>query len=180
MTAPLGLCFFDTPIGACGIAWSESALVAVQLPEETPQRARARMHSRFPGLVECEAPEWVQVAASRVRALLEGAPDSLLDLPLDMEGVPPFHQRVYEVARAIAPGATLTYGEVAKLVGEPGAARAVGQALGHNPFAPVVPCHRVLAAGIRSGGFSASGGTHTKLRMLEIEGAQFGDSPGLF
>jgi methylated-DNA-[protein]-cysteine S-methyltransferase len=97
-----------------------------------------------------------------------------------MTGVPPFHQRVYAVARAIAPGHTLTYGEVAAALGEPGAARAVGQALGHNPFAPVVPCHRVLAAGARSGGFSATGGVDTKLRMLLAEGARFGREPGLF
>ena len=102
------------------------------------------------------------------------------DLELDMAGVPPFHQRVYAVARAIPPGTTMTYGEVAQLLGEPGAARAVGQALGHNPFAPVVPCHRVLAAGNRSGGFSASGGVRAKLRMLQIESAQLGSQPGLF
>jgi methylated-DNA-[protein]-cysteine S-methyltransferase len=104
----------------------------------------------------------------------------LLDLPLDMEGVPPFHRRVYELARAIPPGEVLTYGEVARRLGDPGASRAVGQALGHNPYAPVVPCHRVLAAGGRSGGFSAEGGAATKLKMLEIERARFGGAPGLF
>ncbi len=84
------------------------------------------------------------------------------------------------MARAIPPGRTLTYGQIAAQLGEPGAARAVGQALGHNPFAPVVPCHRILAAGNRSGGFSAHGSTDTKLRMLEAEGARFGSQPGLF
>jgi methylated-DNA-[protein]-cysteine S-methyltransferase len=113
---------------------------------------------------------------------LRGAPNQPADLSniqLDMEGVPPFHRRVYEVARAIAPGNTRTYGEIATRLGDPGAARAVGQALGHNPFAPVVPCHRVLAAGGRSGGFSANGGVATKLRMLQIERASF-NGPGLF
>ncbi|RZJ10583.1 MAG: MGMT family protein, partial [Haliea sp.] len=104
----------------------------------------------------------------------------LSDIPLDMAGVPPFHRRVYEIARAIPPGRVLTYGEVAQRLGEPGAARAVGQALGHNPFAPVIPCHRVLAANRQGGGFSAGGGVSTKLRMLEIERAQFGAAPGLF
>ena len=94
--------------------------------------------------------------------------------------VPPFNARVYELARSIPPGRTMTYGEVAAALGEPGAARAVGQALGHNPFAPVVPCHRVLAAGGRTGGFSAGGGAATKMRMLEIEGALAPDTLPLF
>ena len=117
---------------------------------------------------------------SRIRQLLDGHRDSLSDVPLDMSGVPQFNQRVYAVARAIPPGQTLSYGEVAARLGEPGAARAVGQALGSNPFAPVVPCHRILAAGKRSGGFSAGGGVATKLRMLQIEKAELGDGPGLF
>ncbi|HSV48525.1 MAG TPA: MGMT family protein, partial [Ramlibacter sp.] len=125
-------------------------------------------------------PAEVARAIARIQAALAGADDSLLDLPLDMAGVPEFHQRVYAIARAIPPGRTLTYGEVAAQLGEPGAARAVGQALGHNPFAPVVPCHRILAAGNRSGGFSAHGSTDTKLRMLETERARFGAQPGLF
>jgi len=87
---------------------------------------------------------------------------------------------VYEITRAIPPGRTLTYGEVARRLGDPNAARAVGQALGHNPFAPVVPCHRVLAAHSGAGGFSAEGGVVTKLRMLQIEKAQMGSEPGLF
>jgi methylated-DNA-[protein]-cysteine S-methyltransferase len=97
-----------------------------------------------------------------------------------MAAVPEFHRRVYELTRAIPPGQVLTYGEVAARLGEPGAARAVGQALGRNPFAPVIPCHRVLAAGGKPGGFSAEGGAVTKLRMLEIEGAPLGGGPGLF
>jgi methylated-DNA-[protein]-cysteine S-methyltransferase len=122
----------------------------------------------------------VAAAIVRIQALLAGTRDDLADLPLELEGVPEFHRRVYAVARAIPPGEVLTYGEVARRLGEPGAARAVGQALGKNPFAPVVPCHRVLAAGGRSGGFSAEGGADTKLRMLEIERARFGPQPGLF
>jgi methylated-DNA-[protein]-cysteine S-methyltransferase len=117
----------------------------------------------------------------RVQRLLQGgSEDGLADVPLDLQRVPEFNRRVYEIARAIPPGQTLSYGEVAAQLGEPGAARAVGQALGHNPFAPIVPCHRVLAAGKRPGGFSAGGGLATKLKMLEIEKAQLGDGPGLF
>ena len=93
-------------------------------------------------------------------------------MPLDLESVPSFHQRVYDVARQIKPGTTLSYGEVAARVGEPDSARAVGQALGRNPIPIIVPCHRVLAADGGTGGFSAPGGTATKLRLLAIEGAR--------
>lgn len=180
MARALGFCLFDTAIGPCGIAWTESALAAVQLPESTPDGTRRRLQRATGELAESDPPAFVQAAIIRIQSVLEGARDDLADLPLELEGVPEFHRRVYAIARAIPPGEVLTYGEVAKRLGEPGAARAVGQALGHNPFAPVVPCHRVMAAGGRSGGFSAEGGARTKLKMLEIEKARFGDEPGLF
>jgi methylated-DNA-[protein]-cysteine S-methyltransferase len=180
MPRALGFCLFATAIGACGIAWTRDAIASVQLPEADDEGTRARM-LRYTGVVpEAPPPPFVQQAITRIQQLLAGAKDDLCDLPLELEGVPPFHQRVYEVTRAIPPGEVLTYGEVARRVGDPGASRAVGQALGKNPFAPVVPCHRVLAAGGRSGGFSAEGGAATKLKMLEIEKARFGDEPGLF
>jgi methylated-DNA-[protein]-cysteine S-methyltransferase len=176
-----GFSLFDTAIGRCGIAWGEHGIYGVQLPEANDHATRLRLR-RPAGAQEALPPPEVQRAIDAVVALLRGErcePDVLRAAPLDMQGVPPFNRRVYEVTRAIAPGATLTYGEVAARIGEPGAARAVGQALGHNPFAPVVPCHRVLAAGSGAGGFSARGGVTTKLRMLLIEGAAFG-APGLF
>lgn len=175
-----GFCLFETAIGPCAVAWGDDVLTGVQLPEASAQRLRSRMQGRFPGAAETAPPEFAQAAIVRVQALLAGGQDTLEDVPLDMEAVPEFNRRVYAIARAIPPGRTLTYGEVAQRLGEPGASRAVGQALGHNPFAPVVPCHRVLAAGGRSGGFSAEGGAVTKLKMLEIERAQFGPGPGLF
>ncbi|RYF19222.1 MAG: methylated-DNA--[protein]-cysteine S-methyltransferase [Comamonadaceae bacterium] len=176
----LGFCLFDTAIGPCGIAWTADAIAAVQLPETTPAGTRERMLRYTGAAPEAEPPPFVRAAVGRVQALLEGARDDLRDLPLAWDALPQFHRKVYEVTRAIPPGEVLTYGEVALRIGEPGAARAVGQALGHNPFAPVVPCHRVLAAGGRSGGFSAEGGAVTKLRMLEIERARLGGVPGLF
>ncbi|HWI78108.1 MAG TPA: methylated-DNA--[protein]-cysteine S-methyltransferase [Ramlibacter sp.] len=178
--ADAGFALFATAIGRCGIAWSERALLGVQLPESTDAGTRVRLLRGLPELREADPPGWVQLAIVRIQALLNGIQDDLADLPLDMEGVPPFHRRVYEITRAIPPGRTLTYGEVARRLGDPGAARAVGQALGHNPFAPVVPCHRVLAARSGAGGFSAEGGVETKLRMLQIEKAQMGPEPGLF
>jgi methylated-DNA-[protein]-cysteine S-methyltransferase len=178
--AALAFCLFDTAIGACGIAWTAQAIAAVQLPEADEAGTRRRL-LRYTGEVpEMAPPPFVQQAIVRIQALLQGAKDDLADLPLDMAAVPEFHRRVYELTRAIPPGQVLTYGEVAARLGEPGAARAVGQALGRNPFAPVIPCHRVLAAGGKPGGFSAEGGAVTKLRMLEIEGAPLGGGPGLF
>jgi O-6-methylguanine DNA methyltransferase len=171
--AALGYALFDTSIGRCGIAWSERGIVALQLPEQRESETRARLARRFPEARETAPPlpEALQRAVDRITALLDGdAGDDLGSIALDFDGVPPFHRRVYEVVRTIPPGASLSYGEVAALMGSPGAARAVGQALGRNPFAVVVPCHRVLAAGGRVGGFSARGGIGTKLRMLAIEG----------
>jgi methylated-DNA-[protein]-cysteine S-methyltransferase len=107
-----------------------------------------------------------------------GAPRT--SLRMNPAAVADFHRRVYEASPRIGPGRTCTYAELAQRLGEPGAARAVGQALGANPFAIIVPCHRVLAAGGRSGGFSAPGGVETKLRLLEIERARFGGQPSLF
>lgn len=177
----LGFCLFDTAIGACALAWGEGGqLVGVQLPEHDVAATRARMQRKWPDAAEGDAPPFAQAAIRRIQALLQGERDDLQDIPLDMSGVPDFHRQVYAIARAIPPGRVRTYGEIARDMGDPGAARAVGQALGSNPFAPVVPCHRVLAAGGRSGGFSAEGGTATKLKMLEIERAQLGEGPGLF
>jgi methylated-DNA-[protein]-cysteine S-methyltransferase len=180
MPRALGYCLFDTAIGTCGIAWTGEALAAVQLPESTREGTARRLLPATGEVAEGAPPPFVQAAIARIQALLAGTRDDLADLPLDFTGLPEFQRRVYDIARAIPPGEVLTYGEVARRLGEPGAARAVGQALGHNPFAPVVPCHRVLAAGGRSGGFSAEGGAQTKLRMLEIEGARLGGGTDLF
>jgi methylated-DNA-[protein]-cysteine S-methyltransferase len=155
------------------MAWSERGVAGLQLPEASDLKTRARMLRRFPGArEEAPPPPAVQAAFDLIVALLRGESSDLSTLVLDMEGVPPFHRRVYEVARTIPPGATLSYGEIAARLGEPGMAREVGQALGRNPFALIVPCHRVVAAGGKAGGFSANGGVATKLRLLSIEGAK--------
>lgn len=166
-----GFALFDTAVGACAIAWSARGIAGSQLPERSAAATRARMRRRFPGAPEAEPPAAVRPAVDAITALLRGEPADLSTLPLDWAGVSDFDRRVYEVARTVPPGGTIAYGEIARRMGEPGAARGVGQALGRNPFAPIVPCHRVLAAGGRPGGFSASGGTLTKFRLLAIEGA---------
>jgi methylated-DNA-[protein]-cysteine S-methyltransferase len=163
---------FDTAIGSCGIAWNDRGVVAFQLPEGSSSATRATLISRVGGSVESAAPPEIRRVIDAVAALLRGEPTDLAFAPLDMAGLPPFHQRVYDVARTIPAGQTMTYGEIATRLGDPGSARAVGQALGRNPIPVIVPCHRVLAAGGRSGGFSAPGGTRTKLNLLAIEGAQ--------
>jgi len=162
---------FDTAIGRCGVAWGERGVAGVQLPEAGERETRARMLQRFPAAGEAPPPPEVQRVIDRIVALLRGEASDLSTIALDMERVPSFHRRVYEAARAIPPGMTLSYGDIAARVGAPGAARAVGQALGRNPFPIIVPCHRVLAAGGKIGGFSAQGGVATKRRMLAIEGA---------
>jgi methylated-DNA-[protein]-cysteine S-methyltransferase len=171
MTA-CGFALFDTAIGRCGIAWGERGVLGLQLPGIRESATRARMLERFPDAQEGLAPRDIQHAADNVVALLAGEACDLSAIALDMERVPPFHRRVYEAARAIPAGQTTSYGEIAKRLGMPGSARAVGQALGRNPFAIIVPCHRVLAAGGKIGGFSADGGIVTKLRVLAIESAR--------
>ena len=170
---------FDTAVGRCGIAWSRLGVAGVQLPEGRERDTRARLLRRFPGSREAPPPAEVRQAIAGIVALLRGEGPDLGDIDLDMDGVPPFHRRVYEIARTIPPGSTLSYGEVAARAGEPGSARTVGEALGSNPFALVVPCHRVLAAGGKMGGFSAHGGVATKRRLLAIEGWRQ-DQPDLF
>ncbi len=175
-----GFILFDTAIGRCGIAWGERGIVGVQLPEAREIATRTRMLERFPQAEESTPPPPVQRAVDEIVALLRGERRDLSAIPLDMDRVPLFHRRVYEIARSIPPGTTLSYGEIASRLGSPGSARAVGQALGRNPFAIVVPCHRVLAAGGRVGGFSANGGIATKLRMLSIEDARTNGQLALF
>ncbi len=169
-----GACFalFDTAIGRCGIAWADRGVVGVQLPEARDTETRARLLRRFPDTREAPPPAEIQHVIDAIAALLRGEPSTLGDVALDMESVAPFDRRVYEVARTIAPGATLSYGAVAARLGASADPRDVGQALARNPFPIIVPCHRVVAVGGKIGGFSARGGVSTKLRLLAIEGAQ--------
>src|SRR4051812_32583411 len=129
MTAP-GFALFDTAVGRCGIAWGAGGICGVHLPEASPSATRRRMLLRYPEVNESGPPPLVQRAIDRIVTLLRGEAADLEQIDLDMTLVPPFHRRVYELARTIRPGATLSYGEVASRIGSPGTARAVGQALG--------------------------------------------------
>ncbi len=178
--SPQGFTLFDTAVGQCGIAWGAHGILGVQLPERHGSATRARVMRRYRDATETPPPPTVQRAIDDIVALLRGEKRDLSAIELDMDGVPPFHRRVYAVARTIPPGATLSYGDIAARLGDRTAAREVGEAMGQNPFPLIVPCHRVLAAGGKVGGFSAAGGVTTKLRLLSIEGAQIGEPPTLF
>jgi methylated-DNA-[protein]-cysteine S-methyltransferase len=171
---------FDTAIGRCGIAWGERGINAVQLPMGSEDKTRARIRQRYGDITESPPPAEVQAAIEGIVELLAGKPNDLREVALDLDGVPEFNRGVYDIARTIPPGKTLTYGDIAKKLGGVELSRDVGQALGRNPCPIVVPCHRVLAAGGKPGGFSANGGVVTKLKMLEIEGAVVNYTPSLF
>jgi len=161
---------FATPVGECAIAWrDDGTVVGTLLPEARRADTARRMAERFDAHA-ATPPASVQATIDRRVASLRGEADDLADVELDLSSLPPFQQRVFEVVRRIPAGETMSYGEVAAAAGSPGAARAVGQALGRNPFPIVIPCHRVLAAGGRIGGFTATGGTSVKAEMLAAEG----------
>lgn len=164
-----GASLFETAIGRCAIAWNPRGIAGVQLPEHSDAATLERLLAFTGPLPPREPPPDLQAAIGQITAMLAGQPHDLSALVLDFSNVTPFRQRVYVAARGIPAGETRTYGEIAAQLGKPQAARAVGQALGFNPFAPVVPCHRVLAAGGKPGGFSAHGGACTKLRILLTE-----------
>ncbi len=169
---------FQTAIGVCAISWRADAVVGFRLPEADPGAARERL--RRADITEAEPTEVIRAAIDGVRAHLAGEPDDLRWIRLDLAGLPDFHRTVYEITRAIDPGHTLSYGQVAERAGLPGAAQAVGQALGRNPIPLIIPCHRVLAADHALHGFSAPGGIGTKARLLEIERTPGFGEPTLF
>ena len=175
-----GWSFFDTALGQCAVAWGPRGIVALQLPETRAAATQARLLRASGDLPRAVPPPSVAAAIDAIAVSVAGGAHALDMVVLDMSGMTDFQRRVYQLALRIAPGQTCTYGELAAQLGGRHLARAVGQALGRNPFAPVVPCHRVLAAGGRPGGFSAEGGTVTKLRLLQSEGACLGSQAGLF
>jgi methylated-DNA-[protein]-cysteine S-methyltransferase len=175
-----GFALFDTAIGPCALVWGGGGVCGFFLPEADEAATRVRLARRHPDAAEAEPPAAHARTVETVQAHLSGQLRELAEIPVDLSVTPLFNRRVYDVARAIPAGRTLTYGEVAARLGEPGAAQAVGRALGENPIPLIVPCHRVLAAGGRLHGFSAPGGVETKRRLLEIEGARASDEPDLF
>jgi methylated-DNA-[protein]-cysteine S-methyltransferase len=175
-----GIAMFETPIGVCGVAWSETGLLATCLPERDGAPVKAGLTLRFPALAEAPMPPPAAAVAARIAVHLGGARVDYSDVTLDQDGVSEWELSVYRAAMVIAHGETRTYGELAKALGRPDTAQAVGQALGRNPWPIVIPCHRILGADGKTGGFSAPGGAATKLKLLEIEGALALESLPLF
>jgi methylated-DNA-[protein]-cysteine S-methyltransferase len=175
----MAFALFDTAIGPCAIVWSARGIAGVGFPEGSEAATRKRLLRRYPYAREALPPPDVREVIEDIVALLAGSPRDLRQARLDLAGLSDLQRRVYDVARTIPFGATLTYGEIAERLGDRALARDVGEALGDNPFPIIVPCHRVLAAGNKMGGFSAPGGVRTKLQLLSIEKAQPG-GPTLF
>ena len=175
-----GWALFDTAIGRCGIAWSERGILRLQLPETDEPATIARLCRGLEDAPRAEPPAAASAAIEGIRRLLEGERLDLREVQLDLDAESDFHHAVYAATRAIDPGETRSYGDIARLIGDPHAARAVGGALGANPLPILVPCHRVLAADGSLHGFSAQGGVWTKQRLLEIERAQAAGSLPLF
>ena len=182
MTAQFAV--FPTALGHCAVAWRGDAsegLIGSQLPAADVEALRALMRRRFDTAVETEPPAPVREAIALIQRLLAGETADhreLLAVKLDDRAVPEFDRQALWLTRQIPVGQTRTYGELAAALGEPGAARAVGRAEGHNPFAPIVPCHRVMGAGGAPTGFSAPGGVETKRQMLLIEARAAGQLAG--
>ncbi len=170
---------FETAIGTCGIVWTVHGICGVQLPEKDTAATRARLRRRHPTAVEGMPTAEARRAVDGIVALLAGEKRDLTGIAIDDRGQTDFNKRVYAIARKIPPGETMTYGEIAERLGDKTLAPAVGQAMGENPTPVIMPCHRVLAAGGKTGGFSAPGGVAAKLRLLSIEGA-WREEPMLF
>ncbi len=171
---------FPTPIGTCAIAWRDSKICASYLPESTPERTASRIAKRSGRATEASPPDFVRSAIEGILDLLSGSPNDLTFVDCDFTGIEPFALNVYSLSRAILPGQTRTYGDLATELGNKSYAQAVGRALGNNPLPIIVPCHRIVGAGGRLTGFSAGGGVNTKLKLLEIEKAQVTPAPTLF
>lgn len=164
---------FPTPLGVAAIVWHEAGLTGFHLPEDDPARLDAELARRARSTAAANVPPWVSAIVSRVQAHLGGVPQDFSDAPLDWTRVGAFQREVFHHTLAIRPGRTCGYGDIARAMGlPPGGARAVGAALGSNPWPLLVPCHRVVAATGKMTGFSGPGGVRTKTRLLALEGAE--------
>jgi methylated-DNA-[protein]-cysteine S-methyltransferase len=171
---------FDTAIGPCGLVWREHSIRGVELPGRDKPATRARLARRYPHAREHEPTGEIASARDAIIALIGGESRDLCEIALDMRDLPALNRQVYEIARTIPPGTTLTYGDIAIKLGDRTLAQAVGQALGKNPWPIIVPCHRVLASGGKIGGFSAPSGIALKRKLLAIESVHARRAPSLF
>ena len=164
---------FATASGFCGIAWNNLGITRFQLPTKSAEAAERFLLRRAPGAKPGEPTPEVIEAVAAVKRYFEGEAVDFSGFALDLGDQDAFFKQIYAAARRIGWGRTTTYGALAKELGAgPEAARDVGQAMAQNPVALIIPCHRVLAAGGKVGGFSAPGGSAAKIRMLELEGVR--------
>lgn len=171
---------FETAIGSCGIVWTERGIAGVNLPEGSEDKTRARVKKRFPDAEEVAPPAEIQKIIRDIVALVAGEKIDFSYVKLDHAPLPDFPRRVYEIVRAIPIGHMMTYGDIAKRLGDVGLSREVGRAMGRNPTPIIMPCHRVVAASGKTGGFSAPGGVDTKMKLLSIERRHGDHAPTLF
>jgi methylated-DNA-[protein]-cysteine S-methyltransferase len=167
---------FDTAIGPCGVAWSVRGLKAVQLPQSNREGTERRLVAKSGSASVAEPPDWLVAVISDIQRYLAGECVDFSTVAVDLDGTDGFHHKVYDALRTVGWGRTTTYGMLAREAGGADweATREVGQAMAHNPAPIVIPCHRVLAAGNKPGGFSAYGGVLTKEKLLALEGVQLG------
>jgi methylated-DNA-[protein]-cysteine S-methyltransferase len=172
---------FDSAIGACAVAWSARGLTHFQLPGSSRTATEARIRSRSGGVAD-EPPPEIASLIEDVQRYCAGEAVDFSAVAVDLSSLSEFQRNLYQALRGIGWGQTTTYGDLARALGCPDA-RDVGQAMGRNPVPVIIPCHRVLAAGGKMGGFSAPGGTATKEKLLALEGTRLGDGsprlPGL-
>lgn len=162
---------FETAAGFCALAWSESGVTRFALPAASAAAAERAVKRRAPASEPGAPPAFAAEAIARAKRYFAGEETDFSVIPLDLTDADSFFVRVYDALRRVGWGRTTTYGELAAALGAPReAARDVGQAMARNPIPLIIPCHRVLAAGGKLGGFSAPGGARTKARMLEMEG----------
>jgi len=174
-------CVFDTAMGTCGVAWSARGLVAVQLPERDRAATERRLVSRCGSSGEAAPPPAIAALTTDIARYLDGERIDFSAVPVDLSSLDPFRRTLYETMRALPWGTTTTYGALARTIGitQWEGARDVGEAMGRNPVPIVIPCHRVLAAGQKLGGFSAPGGARTKAKLLALEGVHVDGAPRL-
>lgn len=158
---------FDTALGTMGLGWTEAGISRLLLPGDAPEEMGARL-ARHGGEEDAGGRDDV---VARIVAYAAGATDNFADVGLDLSAVPPMHRRIYDHIRGVGWGETTTYGAIARWLGDVALSRAVGAAMGANPIPLIVPCHRVLGADGKIGGFSAPGGVGAKLEMLALERA---------
>ena len=169
---------FETAGGFCGIAWSNVGITRFQLPTRSAETTERILRRRVPGAEPGAPTPEIAEAVAAVRRYFDGEETDFSGVTLDLGEQDAFFEQIYAAARRVGWGHTTTYGTLAKELGAgPEAARDVGQAMAKNPVALIIPCHRVLAAGGKVGGFSAHGGSATKIRMLELEGVHVEPPP---